>query len=101
MFDGINCQCVKFADDGTIWKKGSNVTEILSLLTTDLKVLLQWAKKWRMKISLSKTEFCVFSLDVDVIDQAREYNFTDDNKKIMYNKTPQILGVTLDEKMKF
>ena len=101
MFDGINCQCVKFADDGTIWKKGSNVTEILSLLKTDLKVLLQWAKKWRMKISLSKTEFCVFSLDVDVIDQAREYNFTVDDKKIMYNKTPKILGVTLDEKMKF
>ncbi|MEW8546904.1 MAG: reverse transcriptase family protein [Candidatus Thiodiazotropha sp.] len=60
MFDGINCQCVKFADDGTIWKNGNNVTEILSFLEVDLKVILQWAKKWRMKISLSKTEF-VFS----------------------------------------
>ena len=40
-----------------------------------------------MKISLSKTEFCVFSLNVDVIDQARVYNFTVDDKKIMYKKT--------------
>ena len=49
IFDGINCQCVKFVDDDTIWKNGSNVTEILSLLKTDLKVLLQWTKEWRMK----------------------------------------------------
>ena len=65
----------------------------------DQKVLLQLAKKWRMKISLSKTEFCVFSLSVDIIDQAKVYNFTVDDKKIMHNKTPKILGVTLDEKM--
>ena len=43
-------------------------------------------QNWRMKISLSKTEFCVFSLNVDVIDQARVYNFTVDDKKIMYKK---------------
>ena len=50
---------------------------------------------------LSKTEFCVFSLDVDVIDQATDYNSTVDDKKTTWHKTPKILGVTLDEKMKF
>ena len=29
MFDGINCQYVKFADDRVVWKNGSKVTELL------------------------------------------------------------------------
>lgn len=56
-----------------------------------------------MKINIIKTEFCVFSQNNQVLDEARVYNFTVEGQTVKYNPKPKILGVTslLDEKLKF
>ena len=57
-----------FADDGTIWRSGKNVVETAQLLEEDFMKILRWANKWRMKLSLEKTEVYVFSKDKDVLN---------------------------------
>ena len=43
----------------------------------------------------------MFSLISQVLDEARAYSMTVERQTIQYNPKPQILGVTLDEKLKF
>ena len=50
---------------------------------------------------MMKTEFCVFSLDNHVLEEAKDYNFSINEHTIKHNPTPKLLGVTLDEKLKF
>ena len=63
--------------------------------------IIKWARKWRLKLSMLKTEFCLFSLDNKVLDEIRTFRFCVDGQELKYNPTPKILGVTLDEKLKF
>ena len=97
----VSCEKVKFADDGTIWKTGKNWLELLEELKMDFRHVCQWASMWRVKLSILKTEFCIFSLDNHILENARTYNFTIDGRKVQYNPTPKVLGATLDEKLKF
>ena len=43
----------------------------------------------------------MFSLSNHVLKEAREFTFVIDGQTINYNSTPKILGITLDEKLKF
>jgi len=100
-YKDIGCEKVKFADDGTIWKTGENWLCLMESLQQDFKKLTEWARKWRLKLSLSKTEFCMFSLDTSVLEEARKFNFSFDGKPLKYNSRPKLLGLRLDEKLKF
>ena len=51
---------VKFADDGTIWRKGKDIIPVGQLLEQDVIKILSRTAKWRMKISIEKTEVCFF-----------------------------------------
>ena len=62
---------------------------------------MKWAKKWRLKLSMVKTEFCLFSLDNGILEEARTFKFCVEGQELKYNQNPKILGVTLDEKLKF
>ena len=97
----VSCKKVKFADDGTIWKTGKDWHKLLEELKSDFRHVCMWASRWRIKLSILKTEFCIFSLDKQVLEEARNYIFEIDGQKVKYNPTPKILGVTLDEKLKF
>ena len=97
----VACQKVKFADDGTIWKTGKDWLKLLEELKTDFRHVCLWASRWRVKLSILKTEFCIFSLDNHILEEARKYEFVTDGQKVQHNPTPKILGVTLDEKLKF
>lgn len=97
----VKCEKIKFADDGTIWKSGREWFDLVVSLKEDFRHIIQWANTWRMKISIIKTEFCVFSQNNQVLDEARVYNFTVEGQTVKYNPKPKILGVTLDEKFKF
>ena len=48
-----------------------------------------------------KTEFCLFSLDDGVLEEARLFRFCVEGQLLKYNPNPKLLGVTLDKKMKF
>ena len=96
-FKNVSGKKVKFADDGTIWKSGEDWRYLLDELKEDFKRhVCEYAGRWRLKISIMKTEFCVFSLDNHILEEASKYNFTIDDKIIKHNPTP-----TLDEKLKF
>ena len=62
---------------------------------------MAWAKIWRLKLSMVKTEFCMFSLKNQVLEQAKEFILVIDGQTITYNSTPKILGITSDEKLRF
>ena len=100
IFEHVSSKKSKFADDVTIWKTGKDASALDSL-QDDFKEILKRGNQWRMKISIKKTEFCVFSLDNRISESAREVGFAIESKKVEYNKYPKILGVTLDEKLKF
>lgn len=101
IYNRVRNQKVKFADDGTIWRTGNNVPQIIESLKEDLLEVMQWSNKWRMKISLPKTEFCIFTMDSKITEQWQTTSLLIDNKSVAYNKTPKMLGITLDEKLKF
>ena len=100
-YEDLRCEKVKFADDGTIWITGKNWRELIEVLKSDFGKIMKWAKKWRLKLSMLKTEFCLFSLDDGVLEEARLFRFCVEGQLLKYNTNPKLLGVTLDEKMKF
>ena len=92
---------VKVSDDGTVWIKGKSWAELIEFLKRDFVKIMKWACKWQLKFSMLKTEFCLFSIDNKVLDEVRAFRFCIDGQELKYNPTPKILGVTLDEKLKF
>ncbi|MEW8545279.1 MAG: reverse transcriptase domain-containing protein, partial [Candidatus Thiodiazotropha sp.] len=100
-YQNVRCENVKFADDGTVWMSGKDWHELMETLKEDFKEIIQWATKWRLKLSIVKTEFCMFSLDNQVLEEARDFNFVIADQVVKYNSNPKLLGVTLDEKLKF
>ena len=55
-YEELECKRVKFADDGTKWITGKNWSELIEVLKRDFGKLIKWAKKWRLKLSMLKTE---------------------------------------------
>lgn len=101
IYDKVMGRSVKFADDGTVWKTGKNAMELIDSVKGDFHTVLEWGSKWRMKVSVEKTELCVFSLKNEVLEEIRSVDVTVDSKQIKYNSCPKILGVTLDERLRF
>ena len=97
----MKSESVKFADDGTVWMSGKDWPELMEILKEDFKEIFKWATKWCLKLSIVKTEFCMFSLDNQVLEEARKYKSVIEQQDVKYNSNPKILGVTLDEKLKF
>ena len=62
IYKDIGSQNVKFADDGTVWRRGSDIKRLAEEIEVDLKKNTGWTKKWRMKINVEKTEYCIFFL---------------------------------------
>ena len=100
-YENVKSEKVKFADDGTIWISGNDWQELMERLKEDFREVMKWARKWRLKLSIVKTEFCIFSLDNQVLDEARNYIFDIDGQIVKHNPKPKLLGITLDEKLKF
>ena len=90
---------VKFADDGTIWQTGSDAKLLAEALEMDLVEIREWTKKWRMKLNLEKTEFCIFSRKTD--EEMSNVTVKMDGKDIKRTDSPKLLGVILDEKLNF
>ncbi|VDI13861.1 Hypothetical predicted protein [Mytilus galloprovincialis] len=92
---GENC---KFADDGTLWHKGKDIKEMKERTSEDVKHILKWTEKWRINVNLEKCEVCLFSKgNTDAEQKTLKVN----SFSYRYSPTPKLLGVTLDEKLKF
>ena len=99
IFENVKNQKVKFADDGTIWKTGKDIATITRSLEEDMAEIQSWIKKWRMKVNLNKTEFCVFSRATQILEG--DVSLTVSNIHLRRSSNPKLLGVVLDEKLQF
>ena len=87
----VKSEKVKFADDSTIWRTGKVWLELVKGLEEDFKWIMNWAKKWRLKLSIGKTEFCVFSLISQVLDEVPAYSITVEGRQFSITQNPKYL----------
>lgn len=99
IYKEIESQSVKFADDGTVWRTGSDVKMLAEEIEKDLKKIAEWTKKWRMKINVEKTEYCIFSRKIEERDTELEIKLN--GKAVKKSCSPKLLGVVLDNKLNF
>ncbi|CAG2212552.1 unnamed protein product [Mytilus edulis] len=97
IFANLSCKKCKFADDGTVWINGKNLNDMEKQVQKDLNIIQDWTKKWRINLSIEKTEYCIFSRNGPI----KKMNLQLEGKLLKYNCNPKILGVTLDEKLSF
>ena len=60
MFEEVTGAHTKFADDGTLWHTGKDVAVLQKKVAEDVEKIQEWCNKWRMKLSLGKTEVTLF-----------------------------------------
>ncbi|CAG2211960.1 unnamed protein product [Mytilus edulis] len=96
----IKGENTKFADDGTMWqsRKPEEIDELKEEMAQDIGKAIEWTRKWRVNISIEKTEVCMFTKKkISKEDKTIQLN----GKELNYNPNPKLLGVILDEKMTF
>ena len=91
----------KFADDGTLWHTGKDVAVQNKKVSEDTEKILIWCKKWRMKLSLGKTEVTLFHTKGTCERAEKECVCKEDGKELMHNPYPKKLGITLDKQLNF
>ncbi|MEW8546772.1 MAG: reverse transcriptase family protein, partial [Candidatus Thiodiazotropha sp.] len=99
IYQAVSSEKVKFADDGTLWRKGRDIQKMTEVIATDLEEIKLWVKRWRMKLNISKTEYCIFSRDQTILDQQTEIRMA--NTILKRTRNPKLLGVILDERLTF
>ncbi|MEW8548699.1 MAG: reverse transcriptase family protein, partial [Candidatus Thiodiazotropha sp.] len=99
IYEGASSNKVKFADDGTLWRSGNDILKMIQETESDLEEIGNWVKKWRMKLNIQKTEYCIFSKDQRVLDLDTEIKMA--NTPLKRTRAPKLLGVVLDEKLTF
>jgi len=77
---------------------GPNMQDIKLKISGDIREVLDWTRKWRINVSVEKSEFCIFS--TKKIAES-DKTLLVDNNTFKYNSNPNIPGVTMDEKLTF
>ena len=90
---------VLFADDTNIFVHGKNLSEMVSVLNTELKKIVNWLHSNKLSLNVTKTHYIIFSskrkyVDVNLTDQV----LIDDVPLNRVSST-KFLGVILDEKL--
>jgi ribonuclease HI len=99
IFAKVTSEKVKFADDGSLWHTGKDVTTLTMALERDLSAVQDWARLWRMKINPEKTEVCLFQKRAPAEQDRPVVRMG--LAALRYNPTPRLLGVFLDEELNF
>ena len=98
IMDNIREENCKFADDGTIWHKGKDISKLKENTAEDVKEELNWTQKWRINVNLEKCKVSLFSKDITVAEQK---TLIVNSFKFKYRPTPKLACEPLDEKFKF
>jgi Reverse transcriptase (RNA-dependent DNA polymerase) len=89
----------QYADDIAMTFQSSSFEECETSLESDLVILNQFFRNWRLQPNPSKTEMCVFHLGTH--DANRRLKIQFDNTDIQHVDHPKYLGVTLDRTLTF
>lgn len=82
-----------FADDSSIWRSGSSILEIGSVLQYDLNKIEDWCRSWGVSINAAKTTAIIFT-------RKRRVSYPDlciNNESIPYVSSFNFLGYIFDE----
>ena len=91
-----NAKESKYADDLFLWKTSTNITTLQAQLTTACSNLKEWSQKWRINFSTVKTEAMVFKKGA-----TPTINIKFGNETLKTVQEKRILGITVDNKLKF
>ncbi len=58
---GYGVGCALYADDGAIWKRGRNVSQVISSMQLTIKKVEKWSIEWSFKMSTNKSCYMLFS----------------------------------------
>ena len=83
-----------YADDMALTFQNKSIEIIENKLSTDLDIMNNYFKNWRLSLNPSKTEVSCFHLDNH--QKKKTLNITLNNKTLKHNFNPTYLGVTLD-----
>ena len=74
----------QLADDTALWTADKNVQFAAKRLRKDLRKLVKWCAKWRIKLNPEKSEVIIFS-----------------SERLKIYPQVKFLGITFDSKLKF
>lgn len=88
-----------YADDIAYACQSSNIGVLNDTLTSDMTMLLEFTRQWRLKPSTTKTESSLFHLDNRQSMAKLDVRF--DGDILAHNFTPRYLGVLLDRTLTY
>ena len=88
-----------YADDLALLRCDNEFKFIETVLSTDLDILRDYFRKWRLKLNINKTVCSTFYTSNRLADY--ELTVTTKGIKIPFEKTPKYLGATLDRTLSF
>ena len=94
-----------FADDTTISSFGKDSTEIISKLELDLNLIVEWLSYNRLVINVTKSKAMFFSHYIRKSNEQKllinSLKIKCNNEDIDFTKEIKVLGVTIDNELKF
>ena len=94
LFNGIDADKFKFADDGNLLISASSTTELHQRTEAALLKFFQWCTKWRLKMNVDKTILVPINVEATFI---KSHKIGTEAVKVL--ESCEILGVTFDSKL--
>ncbi|XP_043241035.1 uncharacterized protein LOC122391303 [Amphibalanus amphitrite] len=88
-----------YADDLAIWCSDRDVSAAETKVQRALDSLEEWARRWKMVVSLEKTTSIIFTLDP--AEARREAALHFQGQPVKFSPTTTFLGITLDRSLTF
>src|SRR5206468_7854115 len=85
-----------FADDGTIWRSGMNLPQVVFHLQEDLNVIGNWCNKWGFVVNIEKTTGILFTRKKI---KHESIILKMQGKAILFKNSVTLLGVVFDNRM--
>jgi hypothetical protein len=96
----LRSKLLLFADDTTVYLSGLNISEIINNLSNDLSIIKNWLVHNRLVLNLEKTNAIHFNSKNRKIDY-KNYTLKCDNNNIEFVTETKLLGVIIDNKLKY
>jgi hypothetical protein len=90
-----------FADDTTISYSHQNIDILIQKLTDDLVIICNWLKNNRLIVNLAKTNAILFNYSSHNQTKSNSINLSLGDNKIPFVESTKLLGVVIDNKLKF
>ena len=90
------CDLANYADDSTLYTSDKSVSNIMNSLSHDFTILSQWFYNNFMVLNPDKCSFMLLGVDDEF-----QTNLVCGNETLKNSKQEKVLGVTIDNKLKF